>query len=278
MRNKVIAFSAMITVMTVLAPGPVSAAEYTIPITWNAHAWMLRFVPHNEQFYLDGGIEATIDYLHADGESLDWSLYLGAGLDAGMGTEGEEQIFFDPNEAHYSLIVGSRFELGGQIAALEFIHDCFHAIDRYEQKGAIWNAVKTDLFSRGWYPRYRREGWRSKKGSGLILEADWMVTFWFFPRWKIQRYPQSGHDFKIAAGGGLKLAFAHLGSMAVELRPDLLYFLDRGGDWTWKNDLRFNLSWYGQNGTGALFAGRRWDSQRIKPSGDRWLLGFEFYL
>jgi len=74
------------------------------------------------------------------------------------------------------------------------------------------------------------------------------------------------------------MAFAHRKALAFELRPNILYFLDHGGEWTWKNEILFYLSWYGSGGTVCLFTGPRWDTQHIKPSGDRWLLGLDFYL
>jgi hypothetical protein len=256
----------------------IAAAEYSCPVRWKVHGWVLEFFPHDEQFFLDGGLVATVDVLAADGESLDWSLYMGAGLYVGMGYQEHSSVIFDPYDAHYSLIAGARFEWAGRMADLEYLHDCFHDIDREDYQSEIWNAAKVGLYSRNWYPRYRRETWSAREGSGFILDTAWRATFWYFPRWEFHDCVQQGHDFSLALGGGLKIAFAHIGSLAVELRPDLLYFLDRGGGWTRKNDLFLYLTWYGSGGTICLFTGPRWDSQQIKPSGDRWLLGIDFYL
>ena len=267
----------VIPALAILLSAPSQAAEYSCPVTWNARGWMLQFFPHDEQFFLDGGLVATVDALTADGENLDWSLYLGAGMYVGMGYQEDGQVVFDPYDAHYSLIAGARFEWTRTMASLEYLHDCFHDIDRSDEVGEIWNVLRADVFSRGWYPRYRRERWSAREGSGFMLEADWMATFWYFPDWKIHDYVQHEHDFSIALGGGMKIAFAHTGSLAAELRPDILYYLDHGGQWTWKNNLLLYLAWYGRNGTVCLFTGPRWDSQRIKPSGDRWLLGLDFY-
>ena len=254
------------------------AAEYSCPVRWNARGWMFQFFPHDEQFYLDGGLEATVDVLTADGERLDWSLYAGAGLYVGMGYQEDGDIVFDPYDSHYSLILGARFEWSGYMADIGYIHDCFHDVDREDESSEIWNVIKTDFYSRDWYPRYRREEWSVREGSGFMLDTAYLATFWYFPYWKLQEYVQHQHDFSLALGGGLKVAFAHRKALVFELRPNILYFLDRGGDWTWKNDLLLYLSWYGSDGTVCLFTGPRWDNQLIKPSGDRWLLGFDFYL
>jgi len=255
-----------------------AAAEYSSPVRWTAHGWILEFFPHDEQFFLDGGLVATVDVLAADGESLDWSFYLGAGLYVGMGYQENSSVIFDPYDSHYSLIGGVRFEWAERMADFEFLHDCFHDVDRADNTSEIWNAAKLGLYSRDWYPRYRRQAWSARKGSGLILDTAWSAAFWYFPRWQLHDYIQRGQDFSLALGGGLKIAFAHWRSLSVEIRPDILYFLDHGGEWTWKNDLFLYLTWYGSDGTICLFTGPRWDSQQIKPSGDRWLLGIDFYL
>ena len=219
-----------------------------------------------------------MDVLAADGESLDWSLYLGAGLYVGMGYQENSSVVFDPYDTHYSIIAGARFEWAGSMAGVEYLHDCFHDVDREDDTSEIWNVAKFDLCSRDWYPRYRRQALAAMEGSGLILDTAWHAAFWYFPRWQVHDYVQQGHDYSLALGGGLKIAFAHWESLAVELRPGILYFLDHGGGWAWKNDLFLYLTWYGSDGTICLFTGPRWDRQEIKPSGDRWVLGIDFYL
>ncbi len=254
------------------------AAEYSFPIRWTAHGWILEFFPHDEQFFLDGGLVASVDVLTADGEKLDWSIYIGAGLYVGMGYQEDGSVVFDPYDAHYSFLGGARFEWAEKMADFEILHDCFHDVDRADDTSEIWNVAKFDFYSRDWFPRYRRQAWSVREGSGFILDTAWFATFWYFPNWKFHDYIQDGHNFSLAIGGGLKLAFAHRNALAFELRPNLLYYLDHGGEWTWKNDLLLYLSWYGDGGTICLFTGPRWDNQHIKPSGDRWLLGLDFYL
>jgi hypothetical protein len=266
------------TLILITTISPVSAGEYSFPVRWNARGWMLEYFPHDEQFFLDGGLVANVDALTYDGERLDWSLYAGAGLYVGMGYQENGQVVFDPYDAHYSLILGARFEWTGMMAGIEYLHDCFHNIDRENEGGEIWNVIKFDLYSRDWFPRYRREEWSNKTGTGLIFDTAYMATFWYFPRWEVHDYVQYMHDFSLALGGGLKLSIAHRRGLVLELRPNLLYFLDHGGEWAWKNDLLLYLSWYGSGGTACLFTGPRWDNQQIKPSGDRWLLGLDFYL
>ena len=254
------------------------AAEYSFPIRWTAHGWILEFFPHDEQFFLDGGLVATVDVLTANGEKLDWSIYIGAGLYVGMGYQEDGAVVFDPYDAHYSFLGGARFEWSDKMADFEILHDCFHDVDRADNTSEIWNVAKFDFYSRDWYPRYRRQEWSAREGSGFILDTAWFATFWYFPNWKFHDYIQDGHNFSLALGGGLKLAFAHRKALAFEIRPNLLYFLDHAGEWTWKNELLLYLSWYGSDGTICLFTGPRWDNQHIKSSGDRWLLGLDFYL
>lgn len=254
------------------------AAEYSFPIRWTARGWILEYFPHDEQFFLDGGLVASVDVLTADGEKLDWSIYIGAGLYVGMGYQEDGSVVFDPYDSHYSFLGGVRFEWSEMMADFEILHDCFHDVDRSDSTSEIWNVAKFDFYSRDWFPRYRREEWSEREGSGFILDTAWLATFWYFPDWDFHDYIQDGHNFSVAIGGGLKLAFAHRKSLAFEIRPNLLYFLDHAGEWTWKNDLFLYLTWYGSDGTVCLFTGPHWDNQHIKPSGDRWLLGLDFYL
>ena len=164
------------------------AAEYSFPIRWTARGWILEYFPHDEQFFLDGGLVATVDVLAADGEKLDWSIYIGAGLYVGMGYQEDGSVVFDPYDAHYSFLGGARFEWSDKMADFEILHDCFHDVDRADDTSEIWNVAKFDFYSRDWYPRYRRQEWSARKGSGFILDTAWLATFWYFPDWKFHDY------------------------------------------------------------------------------------------
>lgn len=266
-----------LTILLLLVSTAAQAAEISAPITWQARGWMYRYIPVDERFFLDGGIVASVDAVAMDGESLDGYFYVGAGLTVTMGWKENGLVIFDPRDAHYSLIGGFRFEVSRWMANIEYLHDCFHDVDRYDERTEIWNVAKLDFYNRDWYPRYRRQTWSQKSGRRLLFDYAYYATTWFFPRWGSNEWIQHDHDFSFAVGGGLKLALAHWKNNAFELRPNLLYFLDRGGEWTHRNSALGYLTHYGRDGTAALFAGPQWDSQRIKPSGDRWIVGLDFY-
>lgn len=270
------------TILLAFVSTSLQAAEISAPITWQARGWIFRYEPVDEKFFLDGGIVATVDAVAVDGETLDVFFYVGAGFMVNMGWENdneeEDTVIFDPRDAHYSLIGGLRFETLGYIAKAEFLHDCFHDVDRYDKKTEIWNVAKFDFSNRHWFPRYRREAWREKRGRGLILDYAYYATIWYFPHWGSHEWIQYNHNFSGALGGGLKLAFAHWKNNALELRPDFLFFYDRDHDWTQKSRALTYLTHYGRSGTAALFFGRQWDTQQIKPSGNRWIVGLDFFL
>jgi hypothetical protein len=261
-----------------LAGLPVAAtAGLSMPVTWQARGWIFRYQPADEPFFMDGGVIATVDLVAWDGDALRVLLYVGAGLTINMGLQ-EEDVVFDPRDAHYSLIGGLRFETSTLMGNVEFLHDCFHDIDRYDESTEVWNAGKFDFYNRNWFPRYRRENWKDREGRGLIYDAGYYATFWFFPRWGANEYVQHDHDINTLVGGGLKLAFAHWNNNAVELRPNIEYYYRSGGEWAHRNNVLLYLTHYGSGGTAALFAGPQWDNQPIKPSGDRWIFGLDFYL
>jgi hypothetical protein len=254
------------------------AAELSMPVTWRAHGWFYRYHPVDEHFFLDAGIEGTVDVVAVDAERIDSYLFIGGGLDLTMGWQNDGLVIFDPRDAHYSMVAGLRFETRGHMLEAVWLHDCFHDIDYFDDLVEIWNVARFDFYDRNWFPRYRREAWRGREGSGLILDYAYSLTFWFFPHWKVHEWIQHDHDFSTAFGGGLKLAVAHRGSSAVELRPNLLFFYDRGGEVTCRNNILLYLTHYGEGGTICLFTGPRWDTQHIKPSGERWLFGLDIYL
>jgi len=218
-----------------------------------------------------------VDAVAVDGETLDVFFYVGAGFTVNMGRKNDGLVIFDPRDAHYSLIGGFRFEAWGLMANVEYLHDCFHDVDRYDESTEIWNVAKLDFYNRNWFPRYRRGAWSQRSGRGLIFDYGYYATMWYFPQLDSHEWVQHDHDFSMAWGGGLKLALVHWNNNAFEVRPNVLYFLDRGGEWTHKNSALVYLTHYGRDGTVALFAGPQWDSQRIKPSGDRWIVGLDFY-
>jgi hypothetical protein len=213
-----------------------------------------------------------------DGEKLDVFFYAGAGFMVNMGWKDDGLVVFDPRDAHYSLIGGFRFEAWDLMANVEFLHDCFHDIDRYDEKTEIWNVAKFDFYSRSWFPRYRRQSWSQKQGRGFIFDYAYYATVWYYPHWSTHKWIQHQHNFTSAWGGGLKLAFVHWKNNAFELRPNLLLYYDRDHEWTQKSNALGYLTHYGRDGTMALFFGRQWDTQHIKPSGNRWIVGLDFYL
>jgi len=263
--------------VAVLISTSARAAEVSMPITWNARGWILRYIPADEPFFMDGGIVATLDIVAVDANRMDVFFYIGAGFFINMGQQ-DEGVVFDPRDAHYSMIGGFRFEVESLMFNVEWLHDCFHDIDRYDDKTQIWNVAKFDFYNRNWFPRYRREAWKQRTGTGLIFDYGYLATAWYFPQSDASEWVQHEHDFSTAWGGGLKLAFAHWRNNALEFRPNILYFYDRAGDWSHRNNVFFYATHYGRGGTAALFGGYQWDSQDIKPSGERWIVGLDFYL
>jgi hypothetical protein len=239
--------------------------------------WIYRYIPVDDRFFLDGGLVGTVDMIAVDGKKLDVFFYAGAAFIVNMGWGDDDLVIFDPRDAHYSLIGGFRFEMSDHMANIEMLHDCFHDIDRYDNKTEIWNVAKLDFYNRNWFPRYRREAWAIKKGRGWLLDYAYYATAWYFPHWAGHRWIQHQHNFSTAWGGGLKLAFVHWNNNALELRPNVLLFYDRSHEWTHKISTLAYLTHYGRDGTMALFFGRQWDEQQIKPSGCRWIAGLDFY-
>jgi hypothetical protein len=231
----------------------------------------------DESFFMDGGLKSTLDVVAVDGKSLDVFFYLGAEISVNMGWQEDADVVFDPHDAHYSLIGGFRWEISRYMGNIEYLHDCYHDIDRYDDKTEIWNVAKFDFYNRNWFPKYRRENWSDRSGRGLLFDYGYYVTYWYFPTWGSNEWVQLNHDFTFALGGGVKLALAHWKNNAFELRPNVLVFRDHGDEWTHKNTALIYLTHYGRDGTATLFAGAMWDSQNIKPSGDRWIFGLDFY-
>ena len=231
----------------------------------------------DESFFLDGGLVSTVDAVAVDGRSLDVFFYLGAAITLNMGWQEDEDVVFDPRDAHYSLIGGLRWEVSHYMGNIEYLHDCYPDIDYYDEKTEIWNVAKFDFYNRNWFPKYRRGNWRERSGRGLIFDYGYYATFWYFPAWGSNEWIQLNHSFSFALGGGLKLALAHWNNNAFEIRPNVLLFRDHDNGWTHKNNTLIYLTHYGRDGTAALFGGPQWDSQHIKPSGDRWIFGLDFY-
>jgi hypothetical protein len=270
-------FSKTLAIVFLLASTSLHAATVSFPITWQTHGWIYRYEPIDEHFFLNGGIVATTDVVAIDGKSLDVFFYTGAGFVVNMGWQDDGLVIFDPRDAHYSLIGGFRFEAYDHLLNVEFLHDCFHDIDYYDDKTEIWNVGKLDFYNRNWFPRYRRNEWSQRTGRGLVFDYAYYFSFWYFPHFESVEWVQHQQTFSQASGVRLKLAFLYWRNNAVEFRPSVFLFRDLGGTITHKNELLLYLSHYGRDGTAALFAGPQWDNQQIKPSGDRWIFGLAFY-
>ncbi|MDD3642995.1 MAG: hypothetical protein PHQ19_06005 [Candidatus Krumholzibacteria bacterium] len=261
-----------------LWPDGALASEISFPLTWNGRGYILRHHPSDSVFFFDGGLEATADLVAWDADAVDGAFYIGAGFEVGMGRQDGGLVVFDPNDAHYSIRGGVRFEVSGILATVEMLHDCFHDVDRHDGVSPIWNVARLGAGSRGSLPRHRRERWSTAARSGPLFDLDWRAELWLFPRLDLYEWVQHDHDLSIACGGGIDLALFHWGRNALELRPDALLFLETDGDWSRRVGALVYLTRYGSGAAAALFAGRLWDNQPIRPAGSRWVFGFEFLL
>ena len=73
------------------------------------------------------------------GHSL--TLFLRATIWTGMGYQCED-VIFDPRDMHYSLVPGFKGELGNYALTFQWLHDCFHEVDRKTEPTIIWNAFE----------------------------------------------------------------------------------------------------------------------------------------
>lgn len=259
-----------------LCPASARPADFSFPLTWNGRGWIYRYSPTDSVFFMDGGLEINTEVAVWDGDESDGAFFVGASFSVRMGWQNGGLVVFDPREAHYSIIAGARLEFPGVLATAEMLHDCIHDIDRNDSLTPIWNAARFSANSRTWFPRYRREAWSLKEGSGRLNDIDWRAEFWLFPRLDIYEWVQHDHDLAFAFGGGLTIALYHWSASVIELRPDALLFLETDNVWSRRTSALVYLTRYGEGAAAALFFGRRWDNQPLTPSGNRWIFGLDF--
>jgi hypothetical protein len=182
-------------------------------------------------------------------------------------------MIFDPTRAHWSFGLTGRFELSKYFYEFQFHHDCFHSIDRWEDKSIYWNSPRIGFGSVGYLSKSKFRRY-DEIGSGFKLPPQtefYLLASFFIPRgasW------QKTHDYDFTLNANLYLQFCRIRKFGLALESNNLLALNQEHDVKLQNHLGLDFILYGKKG--VLMAYLAWwphDNQSIRNKDGRAAFG-----
>jgi len=269
-------FSPVLLIMLMLFPA--TAVEISAPIRWHSEGYLLRYVPRSDRYFLEGTVDNSIDMLKVDfGAGRSLTLFLRATVWTGMGYQCED-VIFDPRDMHYSLVPGFRGELGDYALTFQWLHDCFHEVDRKTESTIIWNAFEFRFSPQDFIPENKIEKLhQSDKVLTLFPSLDWEIYFAFYPKLRSVSWFQYMHPFSTHTGADVKVGLIQYKSVLFEIEYNPTLWTRYGGGVYHRQLAQVNLNYIGEYGIFSFFWGYNfYEDQPVRPKPHRAIIGFRW--
>jgi len=259
----------------------VQAIGLSAPMKWHFDAYLAKFIPKTERHFIDSKIDASVDLLKADfAENAELSVYGRAVIWTGMGQQSED-IIFDPRDMHYSLIPGFRGYLGDYSLAFQWLHDCFHEVDRKTESTVIWNIFELRFAPKKFISEFKRADVSETANNISYLKIvpafEWEVFFGILPQLKSPAWFQYKHPFSTRFGGNFRLGIIQYKSIIAEFEYEPVFWTKYGGGTCQKQYFQIALSYYSEHGAVSAFWGyNAIETQPVRPTERQAILGFRW--
>ncbi|RKZ32817.1 hypothetical protein DRQ33_05220 [bacterium] len=273
--------SIIITMAIILSSGLISGIEITAPMRWHCEGHLLRFVPRTERNFTEGMLDNSVDLLSAKfDDDIELDLFAGATIWTGMGYQWED-IVFDPRDMHYSLAPGFRAKLWQYLLTFQWLHDCFHEVDRKTEPTIIWNAYEL-RFSPHKYISYRRREIQQTQIAQtveILPSFDWEIYFAIFPRLHEIFWFQYKHPFSTHSGANLYLGLLKYRTLLLEFDYTPTLWTKYGGGVCHRQYFQLAITYFAKYGTFTTFWGyTAYENQPIRPQQHLVKFGFNWKL
>ncbi len=252
--------------------------ELSVPVRWHLSGYLLRYIPRTERYFTEGAVDCRVDMLQVRFNRISTGIFLRSAIWAGMGYQSED-VIFDPRDAHYSLSPGLWGDFDNYYLVFQWLHDCFHEVDRKTEPTIIWNAFEF-RFSPASFLTHRRiedVNYAHLDRVKLFSGINWQVYFAFYPKLKSVNWFQYKHPFSSHIRGIFDINLAEFKRFKLNFEYNPTFWRAYGGKIYHREFARFKLDYVGEDGIFSFFYGYTfYEDQPVRPKPHQAVIGFEW--
>ncbi|MCD6595544.1 hypothetical protein J7L68_07715 [bacterium] len=267
----------IISIVTML-----SAVEFSAPIKWHCKGYLLKFIPKTERHFTDGMMDNSVDMISAKfSDNIDISFFVRSAVWTGMGYQWDD-VIFDPRDMHYSLAPGFKGKLWNYSLTFQWLHDCFHEVDRKDEPTTIWNVFELRFSPQKFLSEQRNNSYRERaknKPLNIFPETDWEIFAGIFPKLKSISWFQYKHPFSTHFGGNINIGLVQYKNIALEFDYEPIFWTKYGGGICQKQYFQLAMTFFAEFGTLSFFYGyNAYENQPLRPTNHQSRIGIDFHL
>lgn len=194
-----------------------------------------------------------------------------------MGRKYGSNMVFDPSRAHWSFGLSARIEKKKFFYEAQLHHDCFHSIDRFENKSIYWNSPRLGFGTLGYLPKYKYH--HPQAGGDRLIwknKIDYYLMINFYAPRGITY--QKNHDYEITFNTNFRYLALRYHRLGAAIDSDNLWVITQENNFESRHRLDFKFLIYGDRGAFEVFF-RFWpyDNQSIRSHSEhKWAFGIHF--
>ena len=260
----------------------ISAVEFSAPMKWHCEGYLFKFIPRTERHFIEGLMDNSIDLVSMEfSDKIRVNFYIRSAIWTGMGYQCED-VIFDPRDMHYSLAPGLRGKLWNYSLTFQWLHDCFHEVDRKDEPTTIWNIFELRFSPQKFLSENRNHLYRTRgesKSIRIFPSIDWEIFAGAFPKLKSPSWFQYKHSFSSHFGGNLDIGIFQYKNLALEFDYQPIFWTKHGGGICQRQYLQFAITFFAKDGTFSFFYGyNAYENQPLRPTNRQARIGFDLKL
>ncbi len=227
------------------------------------------YFDQNAEYFIDTDLNVSVETIRYKKFFLTADLY----EETSMGRKYGSNMVFDPTRARWSFGLSGRIEMQNHFWDFQFHHDCFHSIDRWEDRSIYWNSPRIGFGNLNYLPKYKyHHALPEKTGFQYIGKFDYYVLASFFAP-KGASF-QKTHDYNFTLDTNLRWNIARYRSTGIDIESNNFWVINNENHLKRRHQLNFNCTFYGQHGAFVTYIG--WwpfDNQSIRNKDGKTVFG-----
>lgn len=265
------------TILTTLALAILTLSVHggDFDVIFEGHGDIESYIYFNqdENYFIDTELNVNVETIRYKRFFLMADLF----KETHMGRKYNSNMVFDPNRMHWSFGLSGRIELEKYFLEAQLHHDCFHTIDRWNDKSIYWNSPRLGFGTIGYLPKYKYH--EPLTGSNELTwenRLDYYVLAGFFAPKGISF--QKNHDYDFTLNTDFRYLFFKYKRLGISIDLYNLWVFTNDNDFERQHRIDLNSIIYGDRGVMEIFF-RFWpyDNQSIRSRAThKWAFGFQF--
>jgi hypothetical protein len=253
--------------------------KVSFPLKWHAEAYWCRVNPKDSDHFIDGMLRSGVRLIELDNPNIwmtaevsKWTM---------MGYVAED-IIFDPVNSHYSLVSRIGYTDWGHDIWVDWVHDCFHEIDKKVEPTYIWNSWELNIAPSSHYNENMRKSMRERRKDRLFYidpVFDYRAIFGILPHNEDIDWLQKNHKLNYKFAGDFTFSPCAIGNVRFELSYHPLVYIHTSEDSQHSTSanhyIETALNYHSAHSSMSLYLGyHASDDTPIRPFDKRTRLGF----